>query len=234
MKRRIARELALAVAVHLGGLALLQLLLAIGAAVGLSPGELSRDVATTARVHALTGLQSNLGVLLWWSGASVALFAGLLRWPAGDDCGRMLLWFGALTAMLAADDLLLFHEAIAPAYLGLGEKAVLLGYGVVAAAILLRFRRTILAGPALPTLVMAFALLASSVLVDAVQDRWQSPWRVLVEDGFKLLGIVGWSAYLVRTAFAALRAGEAVAAPSSIDATVPVAAPASAGLDRTA
>jgi len=35
--------------------------------------------------------------------------------------------------------------------------------------------------------------------VDAFQERWSSPWRILFEDGFKLLGIVSWSSYLIRT-----------------------------------
>ena len=200
-----ARELLLAAAVYALALLVLAAMLAVSARSGLSPGALSRDVASSAGVDPLHGLQSHLGVLAWWSAASVAVFAGwAARGRALDERPRLLIWLGLLTAALAADDQLMVHEALAPYYLGIGERWVVAAYGVVLAAILIRFSAALRAGPGLPLFASGLGLLALSVLVDLLQERWDSEWRVFVEDGFKLLGIAGWSAYLVGLAFAVL------------------------------
>jgi hypothetical protein len=34
-----------------------------------------------------------------------------------------------------------------------------------------------------------------------LSDRWTSDGRIFLEDGLKLLGIAGWSSYLIRTTF---------------------------------
>jgi hypothetical protein len=49
--------------------------------------------------------------------------------------------------------------------------------------------------------------LGLSVSVDVVQDQIEAilgTWRILVEDGFKLLGIAGWFGYFLRCALGAL------------------------------
>jgi hypothetical protein len=107
-------------------------------------------------------------------------------------------WSGLLTTVLLLDDLFLFHESLAPDYLGLRQRLVLLSYGIATAWYLARFRRIVL-GPDVRVLLAALVFFTMSVFVDALQERWPSPWRILFEDGFKLLGIASWSAYLTRT-----------------------------------
>jgi hypothetical protein len=188
------------------GLLFLGLMVLVSQRSGLTLGDLSRDIASTAGVDPLAGFQSNVNALLWWTGGVIALFAWLARRPeSGDDRHRLLLWIGLLTAALAADDLLLVHEALAPRYLRIGEKIVLLSYVLAMAAILLRFARTIIASRAFPVFVAALLLFGLSVVVDIFQDRWASEWRVFVEDGLKFLGVVGWTTWLVQLSIDVVR-----------------------------
>lgn len=211
-----AYELRLAAIAFGAAVVLLAITIGLSARSGLALGALSRDVASTAGLDPLTGLQSHLGVLAWWAAAAVALFAWHALRGRSDQRRSLLGGLGLLTALLAADDLLLLHEALLPRYLGIGEKLVLLGYAVAAAAILGRHARVILGSRGALVFVAALGFLALSVLIDLLQQRWASEWRVFAEDGCKLLGIAGWSAFLlqlcgdaVRAQWAGGRAGQA-------------------------
>lgn len=85
---------------------------------------------------------------------------------------------------------------------------------------LLRYRSQLQQGNLL-IFLSALALLALSAGVDTVEhpiERWIGEWRVLFEDGFKFLGLVGWFGYFVPTCFVAvaqkLTAKEALKQPS--------------------
>jgi hypothetical protein len=197
--------MAAALAYGLGLLFLLAMVL-VSQRSGLTLGDLSRDVSSTAGIDPLAGFQSNVNALLWWTGGVVALFAwAARRGDTSDDRHRLLLWLGLLTAVLAADDLLLVHDALAERYLGVGEKVVLAAYALALLVILARFARVVIASPALPTFASALLLFGLSVGVDLFQDRWASEWRVFFEDGFKFLGVVGWTAWLVHMALDVVR-----------------------------
>jgi hypothetical protein len=176
-----------------------------------------RDPADTLHAHPLTGLLSHVGVLVWWAAASVCLFCGAVLWRARADqrLRSFLAWSGVITAVLATDDLFLVHDALAPLYLGLDDKAFLFAYGAAVAWYLVRFR-TIILDSEYTLLLLALLFFGSSILVDMVlQDRWASPWRIAVEDGLKLLGIVGWSGYLILAAARALAASSAAPRPTA-------------------
>jgi hypothetical protein len=117
-----------------------------------------------------------------------------------------LFWSGLITSVLLLDDFFLLHDALIPRYLGLSEKVIFLGYGMVTASYLLRFRRIVLHSDY--AVVVALAAFAFSIFIDAFQSSWPSPWRILFEDGIKLLGIVSWSTYLSRTCVRAAGLGE--------------------------
>jgi hypothetical protein len=141
-------------------------------------------------------------VLVWWAASSMCFFAAIAVRRAGHDAAlqEFLLWSGTITAVLTLDDLFQFHEDLAVRYLRIDDKLVVLTYGVAVLAYLVRFRRIILKSE-YPLLLAGLALFGGSNVVDvALQDRWISDWRIFVEDGLKLLGIVSWSAYLIRTA----------------------------------
>jgi hypothetical protein len=48
-----------------------------GLLIGIDISVLTRDLAAIAGVNPLSGFLSSLGILLWWTSASVWLFAGL-------------------------------------------------------------------------------------------------------------------------------------------------------------
>lgn len=99
----------------------------------------------------ITGVLSNVGVLVWCAAAAICFYTStILRYEEGtDEMRSFLCWSGLISSVL-----LLF------------------------------------------TGLTFFAL---SMFADGFQEQWASPWRIVFEDGFTLLGIVSWSSYLIRT-----------------------------------
>lgn len=160
----------------------------------LSVAELSNDCCGL-----YYGAVSNLGVLIWAGGAAVCLFAGLVlhglsRWSTET---AFMLYAGFLTGLLAVDDLFLLHDFVLP-HFGVPQLGIYAAYGALAAIYLVCFRREILARDA-AVFLAAGALLATSVGIDQVIHS-EAPIRIFVEDGAKLLGIILWTAFHVRTA----------------------------------
>jgi hypothetical protein len=164
---------------------------------------LTRDPVAIPDRHPFFGLLSNIGVLLWAVCAGVCVFASaVLRaravkegWPA------FFLFAGLITAVLLIDDFFLLHEWIFPAHLGIDERFTLPLYGVIVLVHLAWFRRLIQRTEYL-LLLFAFGLFGLSVIV----DQWPKPmqsWLFLLEDGFKLFGIVSWFGYFVTSAYRA-------------------------------
>lgn len=154
--------------------------------------NMTRDMAAIANVHPLTGVVSNVGILLWCAAAAICLFSSsLLRNQGARAEAGFLWWAGLMTTGLLVDDFFMFHEYIAPVHLHLNEKLVHASYFCVTAVYLLRHRRLILESNYW-MLAAALGLFAVSTLVDVVDaEGW---WR-LVEDGCKLLGIASWLGY---------------------------------------
>jgi hypothetical protein len=155
--------------------------------------SLTRDMAATAKVHPLTGVVSNVGILLWCATAAICLFSSnLLRQRGAHRAAGFLLWSGLMTAGLLVDDFFMFHEYLAPVHLGLDEKVVLLGYVCITAVYLLQQRRLILEAD-YRLLVSALVLFTGSMMIDLADV---GGWWNLAEDGCKLLGIASWFGYL--------------------------------------
>lgn len=160
---------------------------------------LTQDATALAKVHPLAGVLSSLGILVWWSSASLWLFcAGVHRREGEERLARFCLSSALLSGYLALDDLFQIHESLAPVYLGIPEGAVygLLGLAVV--AYLLSFRDLLLNLRGL-LLLGALGLLAASVGVDRIEHwLWRlGHWTYLLEDGLKWMGIVSWCAFCV-------------------------------------
>lgn len=166
--------------------------------------EMTRDVTAIAGIHPFSGVLSSLGILFWWTSATVWLFTASLR-RVGQETNDLgfLAYFGFLSAYLGLDDLFQFHEYLVPAYLKVPERAA---YGLLALAIALvswRYRHH-LHRPDGVLLLLALAFLSGSVVVDAASAPW--PWHLIdwayfVEDGLKWLGVCFWTAFcLVRCA----------------------------------
>ena len=156
----------------------------------------------TAVLHAnpLLGFFSNLGILGWCAGASVALFAAavLVARQADRAIVRFYHIAGAFTALLMVDDFFLIHDDLAWRYLRLPQNTVYAIYGVFFAAFVVRCRRELLArNPAL--FALGVGLLAFMAGIDAVASDY-SKYIGLAMCGSKLLGIFIWSAWLVLNA----------------------------------
>jgi hypothetical protein len=183
-------------------------------------GMFMRDPAALADMDPLTGMLSNLGILLWCATAAISLFAAEVLYGAGrTGASRFLFWSATLTMVLMLDDLFQFHEDLAERYLGLGDEAVYVVLGLGTVGYLAAFGQTILRGQYAPLFAFAFALLGVSVSIDAVFERWLwrlGSWDVFVEDGAKFLGIASWCGYFVGTAYGLLTALSGIAAASTV------------------
>lgn len=164
---------------------------------------MTSDLAAIAHVHPLSGVLSNLGILLWCAAASISLFAAIvLRSSGAGQRSRFLLFSGLLSGYLLLDDFFLFHENLALWYLGLSETIVLALLGAALAVYLVAYRRVI-EQTAYPVLLVSLGFFAFSVFLDVVVKEWLwrlGHWYFLLEDGSKWLGIACWLSYHAQVA----------------------------------
>lgn len=172
------------------------------------PGDLLRDPLAVAEMtdnccKVYFGAVSNLGIVLWMAGASVCLFAAAVIVTAdrSDVMARFLLAGGLLTGFLGFDDLFLIHENVLPAF-GVPEIVTYGAYGLLGLGYLVFFRRQVFANR-FAMFGAAGALLAVSVTIDWVIHS-DAAWRILLEDGAKITGIAGWTAFHAIAAWTAL------------------------------
>jgi hypothetical protein len=168
-------------------------------------GLITRDVTATANINALTGILSNLGILLWCSTASICLFSAItLRNTRERDTFWFLLSSSMLSTYLLFDDLFQFHERLAPKYLGINEKLVLGMLAISVATYLIMFRLAILR-TCFSILLLALGFLSISIIFDIIPDQWFErfgdwDWQHFFEDGCKWLGIASWCGYYAHAA----------------------------------
>jgi len=145
-------------------------------------------------INPFLGIISNLGILLLCACASVCLFASFLtRSETGKkklNGSGFLKFFGLLSLGLLFDDLFLFHESIAPKLL-LSQEIIYIGYIAIVLFGIIKFRKVILKTEWF-LLCFAFAFFVLSLTFDLLYVPY-----LLLEDGFKLLGIATWCSYFV-------------------------------------
>jgi hypothetical protein len=161
-----------------------------------------RDPTSVARISPFTGVTSNIGVLLWCATSAICLFTAAVLRRRTSGMAPFLLSSGLFTLVLLLDDLFLFHEVVFPVYLAVPEVVLYVLYGVFMLALLVRFFRLI-GQTEFELLLLALAYFGLSLLLDIVLAllHRRLPGHLLLEDGFKLLGIVFWAAYFVRASF---------------------------------
>jgi len=111
-----------------------------------------------------------------------------------------------MSIVLALDDLFMLHEAIFPNSFGISERLILLTYGLLVISGIVKFRKMILQTEYL-ILIVVLGCFGLSFIVDGFQESIEvvlGQWRILVEDGFKLLGFVGWFGYLLKCSLGAV------------------------------
>jgi hypothetical protein len=183
-------------------LAILVAIVAVSILFQVSMPTMTQDVSAIAKIHPLSGILSNLGILLWCAAASICFYtATILRNVKPNDTFWFLLSSGLLSAYLLFDDFFQFHEVLASRYLGLDEQVVYAALGIAVSAYLIAFRQIILRTN-FGILLSALGFLASSVVIDAILEPWLwrlGHWEYFFEDGAKWLGIASWCSYHVHT-----------------------------------
>lgn len=174
-----------------------------------------RDTFATLGASPLVGLQSNLGVLAWFSSGAICLFCAFaLRslksqsTAAGHqpiavplltaECSKNAAFFqsfGWLSIGLALDDFFVIHEYVTDVVSQVSHVSLYGAYFAIAIGLMLRFHKQILQSRMCGLLAIALAFFTLSITVDTFQDYWISRWRIFFEDGCKFLGIVSWSSY---------------------------------------
>jgi hypothetical protein len=187
---RLLAVVVVANAVYLG---LVVATLRAGERRGIAPAQLLRDplAVVVGPLHA--GLLSSVGVLAWSAAAGACLLAGgvLVGLDGSRREGRLLLGIGLLTLTLAADDLLLFHEGIAPRWLGLSEDLVLASYALAAVALLVGYRDVVRRLATRWLVLVSVLAFATSAGVDLFLEA-PTVYRV-EEDLAKTVGVWNWS-----------------------------------------
>lgn len=170
--------------------------------------HLMGDPAKVANSPFYLGMVTKFGILLWCATAAICLFTSLYLKPLNLSLKhqRFLLVAGVITTVLMLDDSFQLHEEVFPNYLGISEKIVYLAYVMMVALYLIKFHKIIWNSRYLLFLGLAFVCFALSIVLDMraiidlvdmglIYDRD----RALLENGFKLFGIVSWFTYFSLT-----------------------------------
>lgn len=169
------------------------------------------------KTNPFVGVVSNIGILLWCICASICFFGyAILQTKQNVELsqfrslGALFRCFGTITSILLFDDLFLFHETIAPKLFNISQKTVYFCYALVVAWAIIKYRKTIIKTE-WNLLFLAFVFFAISVIMDEFIE-WIYPIKLsenglpaLIEDGFKLLGIISWCAYFVKVCFLVIK-----------------------------
>ena len=170
----------------------------------LPPSDLLRDSQVVAAGHGgespAYGLISNMGIVVVALSSGAAATGWLILHDAPAPERRLLAWIAALSLVLVLDDLLLLHEAAA--FTPWAGALVGGAYGFAFLRFVMQFRDMILRDRDVGLLLLAVGSLGVSLVTDVLMAPTQL--SVLVEDGAKLLGLVAWSAFVLRTALFAL------------------------------
>ncbi|MCP3952590.1 MAG: hypothetical protein GY697_10305, partial [Desulfobacterales bacterium] len=141
--------------------------------------------------------------------ATICLYSwSILRYsPGAKENAAFLLYSGLVTTILLLDDFFLLHEELFPLYLGMSEKIFYVGYAGLILYGMVKFKRCTLKTEYV-LLLIALLFFGLSVVTDSFQHHLEvfaGDWRILFEDGFKLLGIVSWLGYFFRFSSLAIR-----------------------------
>lgn len=173
---------------------------------GLPVSTFTRDPAQVTQSSPYVGFLSNLGILLWCASAAVCFLAfGLLRTRPGETTAAgFFLASALLSTWLLLDDLFLLHEEFLWRQLGLGERKIFAGYGLLVLLYLAYYRRVIIRDSNGLLLLLALGWFALAMVFDRVRHH-QPDLNQLLEDAPKFFGLATWLAYFGRTCFQHLR-----------------------------
>lgn len=170
------------------------------------------DIFTVAEIPSYTGLISNIGLFIWCVTLTTCFFTSAIIKHNNNyqETQKFLFYAGCLTSLLLLDDFFLLHERFFQTYFHIPEKITFCVYGNLLIFYLIRFRKVIWKTD-FTFLVLALVCFGSSLFIDTFVENYLNitgdPNFRLLEEGSKLLGIVGWSNYLVRVCFKRITSG---------------------------
>lgn len=160
--------------------------------------KLAKDPADIARYQPYIGMLSNWGALLWFSTGAICLFtASVLRRNGVSRQGTFFFSSGALSLILAIDDLYQLHDRVLPRLLHIPEIFFYLLYILLFVIYFISFLRQIvrydyfLFGIA----ILFFIFSRQFVLQMPILSDFQT-----TSDMLKYFGIVFWMAYYFKAA----------------------------------
>ncbi|MBT0585610.1 hypothetical protein [Alteromonas oceanisediminis] len=185
---------------------------------------LVRDTNAISQLPFYFGSLSTIGIILWAMTASVCFITATVLLTGSRSGNQSCFFFicaGLLSSLLLVDDAFMLHESVFPRFLLISNSIVLGIYALSALLFFTLFFRFMWQRSIVPLMVSGTCL-ALSIIFDKVHDNHlfdavgisghQIPF--LLEDGFKLLGIVGWFGYFFMMSAIELRKVRAVANPA--------------------
>lgn len=182
--------------------------------------ELVADPNEVGKVAPYTGLVSTIGTLIFCATASICLFSAHLA-DYEDNENVEWSWFfkcsGYFILLLLIDDLWQIHENFSTLLFGakasigsfnrsiqnLIETIIFGVYGLLFTTYLLRFRK-IIYQTKFSSLILAFGFFVLSTIIDLLLEDIKG--HFILEEGFKLLGIVSLLSYYVTVCFQKVKA----------------------------
>ncbi len=151
-----------------------------------------------------TGFLSNIGILFWCATTTICWFCfGLLvELQQSKKIQLFFLASGALTALLLFDDLFVLHSIGIPKYLKISQENVIFIYLLLVLGYILYFQQIIRSQETI-TFVFSLIFFVLSIGFDKelipVPNHWvENGNNLLLEDGFKILGIISWFCYFLQ------------------------------------
>lgn len=194
-------------------LVLLGLVALVSVSTGVPFVHLVGDANSVAGMPPYTGALTVVGLFLWCATATVCLFSAILLRDR-DGTGRIVRFLsasGGLTGLLMLDDAFQIHEH--SVIVGASEPIVFAFYAATAGVLFWSYRDLVRASEPL-LLLLTGCLFALGIATDMLRDldllqKIPGPggmeFALLLEDGFKQLGVVGWLNYYVWTCLGYLR-----------------------------
>ena len=164
------------------------------------PALFLRDAADISNRSPFLGFGSNLGAFCLAIASSIPIFSAILL-KDKRHFSKLLLWSGLFSLLLFMDDFFMLHEQ--GFFVGVREEIVFAFYGVLFISISIAIIRSSINFD-FRTLLASALFFALSILIDVIQSFWDSPWRIYCEDGFKFMGIVSWTIFLIQTSYLAV------------------------------
>lgn len=186
-------------AAYVVGVGFVALTVAFASISGRPADHFTRDPLAIMDAPAYVGFLSNVGIAMWFSAAAMAWMAAVvLRQDAASRMRSAAMFAAAaMITLLGLDDLFMLHEETLQRHMGISEKITVFAYVAMVGGIAIAFRRTWLDSP-WRWIIPAGLFFTASIAVDFLSTGFG--WRLVIEDSFKFMGIVGIVAWMLATA----------------------------------